>query len=215
MDTATVIDPSKGRDMLRQATRLNATIMGIVLGLTSGLAIFVFTHVSMAVTGEESGLYLNLLSVFLPGFSASGAGAWFGLLWGFVIGGACGSVLYTIYVRSAGRHIADLIASGSKTRQIVKMPTLRVSGHAIGVALGAIAGVQLLIATSWLVIRGTAEQSAHAALLTHYLPGYSVSLTGAVIGALDLFVITYVFSLIFSYVYNCVASARQKSGDAK
>jgi hypothetical protein len=79
--------------MLRQAARLNATIMGIVLGLTSGLAIFVFTHVSLAVTGEESGLYLNLLSVFLPGYSASSGGAWLGLFWGFVLGGACGSVL--------------------------------------------------------------------------------------------------------------------------
>jgi hypothetical protein len=111
--------------------------------------------------------------------------------------------------------MADLVASGVKTREIVKLPTLRVSGHAIGIALGTIMGAQLLIATSWLVIRGTAEQSAHAALLTHYLPGYSVSLTGALIGALDLFVITYIFSLIFSCVYNCVASARQKPGGAK
>ena len=146
------------------------------------------------------------------GYSATGSGAWFGLFWGFVIGGACGAVLYLLYVRSAGRHIGDLVAGRGKTHQIVKIPTLRVSGHAIGIALGAIMGAQLIIATSWLVIRGTAEQSTHAALLSHYLPGYSVSFTGALIGTVDLFVITYVFSLIFSFVYNWVASARQKSG---
>jgi hypothetical protein len=121
-------------------------------------------------------------------------------------------MLYMLYARSAGRHISDLVTSRRKTHEIVKIPTLRVSGHAIGIALGSIMSAQLIIATLWLVIRGTAGHSPHAALLSHYLPGYSVSLSGALIGALDLFVITYVFSLIFSLVYNCVASARQESG---
>ena len=56
--------------------------------------------------------------------------------------------------------------------------------------------------------RGTADESMHALLLGNYLPGYSVSYTGAVIGAVELFGITYLTCRLFSWIYNRVAVLR-------
>jgi len=62
-----------------------------------------------------------------------------------------------------------------------------------------------------LVLRGTADESVHAILLVNYLPGYSISLAGSLIGAFELFVLTWLMSLLFSGIYNRLAAARDKS----
>ena len=59
-----------------------------------------------------------------------------------------------------------------------------------------------IVTTSWLVLRGTAEESMHAVLLAQYLPGYSISVPGSIIGAVELFALTYLLCLLFSWLYN-------------
>jgi hypothetical protein len=78
--------------------------------------------------------------------------------------------------------------------------------------LGGIAALGLLITTNWLVVRGTAEESVHAALLAQYLPGYAVSAAGSILGAVDVFIITYVFCVLLAVIYNGVAAWRRKRG---
>ncbi len=97
--------------------------------------------------------------------------------------------------------------------EIVEQATLRLSGHALGIALGGLMAAQLLLTTNWLIVRGTAEQSPHAALLKYYLPGYSVDLVGSLIGAVEIFAFTYALSLMLSGVYNKVV-ARRHGGTA-
>ena len=48
----------------------------------------------------------------------------------------------------------------------------------------------------------------HALLLMNYLPGYSVSIAGAVIGAIELFGVTYLLCLLFGWIYNSIAVRR-------
>ena len=66
--------------------------------------------------------------------------------------------------------------------------------------------------TAWLVLRGTADESLHAALLVNYFPGYSVSYLGGLFGAAHIFAITYLFSFIFAAVYNGLVSIRVQAG---
>jgi hypothetical protein len=87
---------------------------------------------------------------------------------------------------------------------------LKLYGHSLGLALGGIAALGLLITTNWLVVRGTADESIHARLLSHYLPGYSVSLSGSILGAAEIFVIAYVFCALLGVIYNRVVALRQK-----
>jgi NhaP-type Na+/H+ or K+/H+ antiporter len=88
--------------------------------------------------------------------------------------------------------------------------TLFVDGKFLGIALGSVIASGLFISTNWLVFRGTADESVHAMLLVNYLPGYSISLAGSIIGALEVFAATFLLSWLFSWIYNAVASSRSE-----
>jgi hypothetical protein len=201
------------QELLNRGIRFNTVLTGVVMGLGAGLGIFLLTHLSLLVTGAQAGQYLDLLGIILPGYSVSAAGAWFGLLWGFVFGGLSGGFIYYMYARTIGPQIVTAIALGSDARQPVVFPTLRISGHALGTALGCLMALQLYGVTLWLILRGTAHQSPHAALLVNYFPGYSVSYVGGLLGAAYIFAFTYVFSQILAGVYNGLVSKRSQAGE--
>jgi len=196
------------QNLLRRGIRFNTIVLAITMGLFAGLGLFLLTHLSLLITGENAGRYMNLLGVFFPGYSATPGGAWFGLIWGFVVGAISGGFVYYTYARTIGARAANLIIRAQGSGRLVEQPVLRMSGHALGLALGCVMAIQLVGATAWLVIRGTADQSPHAALLVHYLPGYRVDLSGGLIGALDIFVFTYGLALLLAWIYNWIVSLR-------
>jgi hypothetical protein len=211
-DNSVEDDSSALERIQRQGVALNIIILGVVLGLGAGLILFLFTQLSLAVMGENAGHYLNLLGVFLPGYSASPLGAWVGLFWGFVVGGFSGAFGYWLYARNIDQRVADLIKQDDASDQMLEPPTLLLSGNSFGIAIGLLAALQLLAATLWLVVRGTGDNSPHAALLGQYLPGYEVNFVGALYGSAELFLFVYVAAQVFSWVYNKVAS--RGDGDA-
>ena len=196
------------RHLLSVATRLNVGISAIVLGLGLGLLLFLATHISVAVA-DRPGRYLNLAGVFMPGYSASSRGAWLGLLWGALYGGLLGGAITALYERSLGASLPEFVIWDEASVHRLRPPVLRLSSHAFGFALGTIAGLQLMLATWWLVARGTADESFHAKLLSHYLPGYTVDLQGSLIGAPELFFLVYLFSVFAGEIYNCFAKLRR------
>ncbi len=195
-------------ELLRRGIRFNTIVLALVMGLFAGFGLFLLTHLSLLITGENAGRYLNLLGVFFPGYRATSTGAWFGLIWGFVVGAMSGGFVYYAYVRTVNTNLKHLVNRGQMAGQLIEPPVLRMSGHALGLSLGCFMAIQLAGATAWLVVRGTADQSPHAALLAHYLPGYQVSLAGGAIGALDLFVFTYGLALLLAWIYNRLVSIR-------
>lgn len=205
-------DTSSSRRLLAAATRLNVAISTVGMGLGAGLALFLGTHVSLAITGDQAGRYLNLLGVFMPGYSATPGGAWCGLLWGTIYGGLSGGVLAVLYARTLGAGIVDHFISRDDPAHDLRPPVLLMSGHAVGAALGGVAALQLLLTTGWLILRGTASESPHAALLSNYLPGYSTTVSRALLGAAELFLLVYAFSLLTCTVYNLVARWRNSGG---
>lgn len=189
-------------ELLRRGIRLNTVLLGVVTGIGVGLAIVVVTHISLFVTGGNAGRYLNLLGIFLPGYSVSFGGAWIGAFWGFVAGFVSGSFAYRMYSRTIGREFLNLVSHDAGVESFLEQPTLRLSGQSLGLALGCLMAAQLYLATTWLIIRGTADQSVHAALLTHYFPGYSVSYLGGLYGSVSIFAFTYLASLVLAAIYN-------------
>jgi hypothetical protein len=196
--------------LLRAAVKLNTRLLAGVFGFVSGLSLFVLTYLSLYRGLPETGHYLNLLGVFLPGYEVSHAGAWVGLFWGAILGAFLAALFYRVYARSIGSQIERYCSSDIKPRELTGA-TLHFDGRYLGLALGTIVAGGLVITTNWLVFRGTADESVHAILLVNYLPGYTISLTGSLIGALELFGVTYLMSLLFSWIYNGVVSLR--SGD--
>jgi hypothetical protein len=195
------------KDLLRAAIRLNTLLLAAVFGVVSGLAMFVMTYLSLYRGLPKPGQFLNLLGVFLPGYQVSHTGAWIGMFWGALIGALLAAMFYRIYARSIDSQVRDYLHSGSRKDDLMGV-TLRFDGNYLGLALGTILAGGLFVTTSWLVLRGTADQSVHAVLLSHYLPGYNVSIAGGLIGALELFCVAYMLSQLFSWIYNTVARYR-------
>ncbi len=193
--------------LLRAAIRLNTRLLAITFALIFGLALLLITYASLYRGLPDTGQYLNVLGVFLPGYEVSHAGAWIGMAWGMVIGASLAVLLYRVYALGMEAQVEKLSGSSAEVDQPTDA-TFFIDGKFLGVAAGTVIALGLIITTNWLVLRGTADESVHAMLLVNYLPGYSVSFIGSVIGAVELFIGVFVLSLIFSWVYNRIAFSK-------
>ena len=198
--------------LFQRAVRFNTIVLALVFGLACGVTLLLATYLSIALTGEEAGMYLNLLGVFLPGYTATAGGAWIGFFWMLIFAGASGAIVYQIYARTMGRDFAKALSFDQTAPKSILQLTLLLSGRALGLAVGAILALQLIASTVWLVLRGTADESVHAELLSNYLPGYAVSVPGALIGGAWLFAYGFALSYLFAFVYNFVVKRKQAGG---
>ena len=72
---------------------------GLALGFLASLALFVATVILVSKGGPDMGQHLNLLSVYLPGYSVSWVGAFVGAAYMFFFGYGAGRTIATIYNR--------------------------------------------------------------------------------------------------------------------
>jgi hypothetical protein len=200
----------KQTQLLSAVTRLNVWISALGVGLASGLTLFLATNLTI-VLSHRPGRYLNLFAVFMPGYSASASGAWMGLLWGTIYGAISGGALAWLYARTLGARVQELVMWDNTSVRQLRPPVLRISSHALGTGLGVVAALQLSFATLWLVLRDTADESFHAKLLSNYLPGYTVSWSGSLLGGVELFLLVYLSSALVGETYNAVIGYRHKA----
>ena len=197
--------------LLNAAIRFNAMMLGLTGGTIAAVVVWFATHASIAKWGAESGNFLGLLAVFFPGYSVTSGGAWIGAFWAFLYAGLFSWLSYRLYGRVLGTRISEILLSSTPTENPVLKPTImRLHGTSLGLAIGAMAALGLFFSTAWLVIRGTADQSVHAALLANYIPGYSVSILGGLIGAAQLFALVFLGCLLLAAVYNKIVEFRHK-----
>ena len=83
---------------------------------------------------------------------------------------------------------------------------LRIHEQGWGVAIGLLFGLGLFVATNVLVLRGGDPVGPHLGLLRVYLPGYSVTFLGSVIGFIYAFVIGYGMGRVIASTYNLLAA---------
>lgn len=81
----------------RAVLRLNANILGLVLGIIAGFAIFVATNFLLLKGGNVVGPHLGLLRNFFPYYSVTFLGSIVGLGWGFLSGYVAGFITASIY----------------------------------------------------------------------------------------------------------------------
>lgn len=84
----------------------------------------------------------------------------------------------------------------------------RLNSRAWGIAFGLVAAIGLLAATWTLVLRGGPVVGPHLRLLGVFLPGYSVTWLGGIIGFVYAFVIGYGLGRLLGVVYNRQVSPR-------
>jgi len=197
----------RNSELLHAVVKMNTILLAIVFGLVCGVGLYGVTYMSLLRGLPDPGNYLNLLGVFLPGYSVSHAGAFIGLLWGALIGAVLAAIFYRIYARGIPRLVQEYLQDGSIGDDMLSK-SLRLGGHSLGLAIGIVFAGGLIITTNLLVLRGTADESVHAKLLVNFLPGYDVNLIGSLIGALDLFIVVYLLSRLFSLIYNGIVKFR-------
>ena len=100
-------------------------------------------------------------------------------------------------------HRAD-----SRELKIIATAIARLRAGIMAIVCGLLAGSGLLVATVWLVLRGGPNVGQHLVLLRNYLPGYSVTWSGALLG--------FVYGALFggaagwltAWIYNRVVQLR-------
>ncbi len=196
--------------LLRSVVKINTAMLALSFGLLGGVLLFAVTWMSLLRGLPNPGHYLNLLGVFLPGYNVSATGAWIGFFWGAVVSAALAALVYRIYARSIPDRVRELLERGISDDDDLGSVMI-FDGKYLGLALGLVSALGLIVTTTSLVLRGTADESVHARLLVNYLPGYEVSVQGSLIGGLELFVFTYLATILFSWIYNTIVSLRSKS----
>lgn len=78
----------------------------------------------------------------------------------------------------------------------------RLDPVALGFSFGATAGMLIFAATILLVVKGGVVVGPNLALLSNFIPGFSVTPPGALIGLLGLFIVGFFFGSMFAYLRN-------------
>ena len=81
----------------RAVLRLNASILGIVLGVVVGLGIFVATNFLILKGGDVVGPHLALLGNFFPFYRVTFLGSIIGFAYGLLTGYVAGFIIATVY----------------------------------------------------------------------------------------------------------------------
>ncbi len=91
--------PSDENKLFSGILRLNAKMLGLVIGILLGLAIFIMTNWLVIKGGDSVGPHLGLLSQFFIGYRVSFLGSIIGFAYGFAVGTLSGSLIGWIYNR--------------------------------------------------------------------------------------------------------------------
>jgi protoporphyrinogen oxidase len=105
--------------VVRQAfTKLDRVALGVSIGSTAGVLLFLATLVLVLKAGDVVGPRLSLLSQYLPGYTVTPEGAALGLLYGFVVGFAGG--WFVAALRNAALFLYLAVSQHRAERQILK-----------------------------------------------------------------------------------------------
>jgi hypothetical protein len=97
---------------------------------------------------------------------------------------------------------------GPNERAIIATAIARLRAGIMAIVCGLLMGSGLLVATVWLVARGGRNVGQHLGLLRNYLPGYSVTWTGALLGFLYGAIAGGAIGWLTAWVYNRVVDLR-------
>lgn len=95
---------------------------------------------------------------------------------------------------------------------LIRAAVARLRAGILALVCGLLAGTGLFVATVWLVLRGGETVGPHLGLLRYYMPGYSVTWPGALLGFFYGVLFGAVVGGLTGWIYNRVADLRQPRG---
>ena len=199
---------SEIEDFARALVRFNSHVLGATAALLSAAGLFVATLLLLSQGGEVVGPMLGQLAYLLPGYSVSLGGAFVGAFWAALLGYAAGALFSRAYgpwlLREATRSAAAEDAQTAPGADIA-----RLSPAPLSLTAGALLALGLFVVTNWLGLR-YGQPSPTLGLLSHYLPGFTPSFAGSVVGAFWLFLYGYAGAGVVAQIYNAVVALRTR-----
>jgi hypothetical protein len=101
-----------------------------------------------------------------------------------------------------------ILGSADRELVLVARAMARLRAGIVAIVTGMVAGVALLAATLWLVIKGGPNVGQHLGLLRAYYPGYSVTWTGSLVGFVYGALTGAVLGWCVAWLYNLLADWR-------
>jgi len=97
--------------------------------------------------------------------------------------------------------------------ELIRTAVIRIRTRVLAAALAISTGVGVWVITVWLLIRGGDDVGEHLSLLSNYMPGFSVTWTGAFIGLFWGAVYGAVVGFVFARLYNWIVDIRSARTD--
>jgi len=88
---------------------------------------------------------------------------------------------------------------------------VRFNSVMMGIVSGLLVGIVIFVATLWLVIKGGRRVGEHLSLLSHFFPGYSVTLLGSFVGLAYGLVVGFLIGFIIGRLYNYIVRLSERS----
>lgn len=107
--------------------------------------------------------------------------------------------------RSKGSPVSSVPGNNSRSEGILRAAFARFDVRALGIATGTFAAIAIFLLTAVLLLKAHPPGYAvgpHLANLANALPGYSVSWSGGIIGAMEGFVLGYLVGMLFAMGWN-------------
>jgi ABC-type dipeptide/oligopeptide/nickel transport system permease subunit len=95
------VQPKNEKVLFQGVLWLNSRFIGLALGVTCGLAIFIATNWLVIKGGDPVGPNLQLLSQYFIGYRVSFLGSIIGFVYGFAVGTLGGALIGWIYNKIA------------------------------------------------------------------------------------------------------------------
>jgi hypothetical protein len=95
----------------------------------------------------------------------------------------------------------------SPSDQLLVQAFAQLDRTALGVALGATCGLAIFFATNFLILKGGENVGQNLQLLSQYFFGYSVTLTGSIIGFAYGLIVGFVLGWSIAFTRNLFMSA--------
>ena len=94
-------------------------------------------------------------------------------------------------------------------RALIHAAVARLRAGVLAIVFGGVGALGLFLATAALLIQGGDNVGQHLSRLAWYLPGYSVTWGGALLGALYGLIIGGFTGWVCAWTYNRVAATRE------
>jgi hypothetical protein len=91
---------------------------------------------------------------------------------------------------------------------MIAVAIARLRAGIMAIVCGLVVGSSLMVATAWLVVRGGADVGQHLGLLRNYLPGYSVTWAGSLLGFAYGALLGGAAGWLTAWVYNRIVRMR-------